>query len=223
MPSRNIVKVFAEKEYYHIYNRGVAKQRIFLSDEDKEYFLGLFDRYLNIDNSEIDSRNLEYQKYNDQLELLCFCLMENHFHFVFWIEKDNKSITNLMRCICTSYTMYFNRKYNRVGPLFQSNYKASRITSDPYLLHISRYIHLNPKNIYKNYKYSSYSSYISSNKFNWLKPNRMLNLFELNDYEKFVGEYYLYIKDYFDPDTELVDNYLPQVGPAETAENYLPS
>lgn len=81
--------------------------------------------------------------------------------------------------------MYFNLKYDRVGPLFQSRYKASIINNDPYLIHISRYIHLNPSD-YENYKYSSYQSYLGENTYPWLKISKILDLFKNSDYEEFV-------------------------------------
>lgn len=182
MPSKNIIKNFGEKQYYHIYNRGVNKECIFKDDIDKDYFLSLLDRHLNPENKLVDKRNVEYKKYHENIELLSYCLMDNHYHFLFWIEKDKDSITKFMRSIGTAYTMYFNLKYKRVGPLFQSNYKASRIDNDMYLYFISRYIHENPSD-YKNYIYSSYSAHKAGgySTVPWLKPDRII---ALSDFER---------------------------------------
>jgi len=69
--------------------------------------------------------------------------MENHFHLILkQISRD--AITTFMRCIMNSYTKYFNKKYERVGPLFQGKFKALLVDKDEYLLHLTRYIHLNP-------------------------------------------------------------------------------
>lgn len=188
MPAKNIVKQFESGHYYHIYNRGVAKQKIFLDQTDKRYFTSLFDRHLNPHTSPVDSLNVPYKKFNGDLELLAYCLMGNHFHMLFYLGGDVTAISELMHSLGTAYTMYFNRKYKRVGPLFQGAYKAVRITSDSYLLHISRYIHLNPRE-YQTYKYSSLSAYLSGQPEPWLQPHRILDLFEDEDYEVFLEDY----------------------------------
>jgi putative transposase len=83
MPGRNTIKTYAINQYYHVYNRGVAKNPIFLDDQDKDYFLKLIDRYLNPDAIDEKNKSSTYTKYHDTLDLLCFCLMDKHFHLVF--------------------------------------------------------------------------------------------------------------------------------------------
>ena len=83
--------------------------------------------------------------------------------------------------------MYFNKKYNRVGPLFQQRYRAVLIGDDSYLLHISRYIHLNPNN-YMNYEWSSLPYYLGNKHASWVKPGQVLELFDDN-YISFVRDY----------------------------------
>jgi putative transposase len=188
MPAKNIVKTFIPGNYYHVYNRGVAKLPIFLDQADKRYFLKLLDRHLNPDNKSLDQNNQPYKKFHDDIELLCYCLMKNHFHLLIHLGGGVTAISEFMRCIGTSYTMYFNLKYRRVGPLFQGVYKASCISDDSYLLHITRYIHLNPRR-YKTYKYSSLIAYLGCKPAPWLKPQRMLDLFEGDDYLTFLEDY----------------------------------
>lgn len=188
MPGKNIVKQYVNHNYYHVYNRGVAKQSIFLDHADKRYFLKLFDRHLNPNSEQIDKLGMPYKKFAPELELLCYCLMGNHYHLLFYLGSDETAISEIMRSIGTSYTMYFNLKYKRVGSLFQGTYKASRISSDNYLLHISRYIHLNPRE-YKTYKYSSLGAYLYGNREPWLKPQKILSLFEDENYLEFVQDY----------------------------------
>jgi hypothetical protein len=95
----------------------------------------------------------------------------------------------LMRGIMTSYSVYFNRKYGKSGPLFESRYKASRISSDTYLQHISRYIHLNPRS-YRRYTYSSYRAYVTGAGPEWLQPQRIIELFSGREaYAEFVSDY----------------------------------
>ncbi len=189
MPAKNIVKQLVPDSYYHVYNRGVAKQLIFLDQSDKRYFLQILDRHLNLDNKNTDKAGVEYKKYKS-INLLCYCLMGNHYHLLIHVDMVPGELTFLMRSIGTSYTMYFNLKYKRVGPLFQGSYKAVRITEEPYLLHISRYIHLNPRE-FETYKYSSLQDYLDPQKKRnkWIKPEKILELFEGNDYLAFVKEY----------------------------------
>jgi putative transposase len=188
MPAKNVVKSYEVDSYYHIYNRGVAKQKIFLDQADKRYFLKLIDRHLNPKSKVTDQYGAPYRKFNTSIELLCFCLMGNHYHMLIYLKEDLTAITELMRSMGTAYTMYFNLKYRRVGPVFQGTFKASRISSDSYLLHISRYIHLNPRE-YLTYKYSSLSAYLDGAERPWLQPQKIQSLFGKNDYLEFLQDY----------------------------------
>jgi putative transposase len=191
MPSKHIVKRYAEDSYYHIYNRGVNRANVFNKPEDYWYFLSLFKRHLSNESS-FDKYGREVAHLTSDVELLAFCLMPNHFHLLVY-NINQRGITNLMQRILTAYSMYFNKKYKRVGSLFQSTYKASLIDKDNYLIHISRYIHLNPQDIdvsYKNYDYSSYEYYTKKLNAEWLHPDKILDLFNgQDDYIKFVSDY----------------------------------
>lgn len=188
MPAKNVNKTLSPNQYYHVYNRGVAKQKIFIDESDKKYFLRLLDRYLNSANDQVDGAGITYKKFDKDLELLCYCLMGNHFHMMFYLGNDMTAMTEFMRRIGTAYTMYFNLKYKRVGPLFQGTYKASHITSDSYLLHISRYIHMNPSR-YMTYRYSSLRSYLDGVNPAFLKVEKIHALFKRGTYASFLKEY----------------------------------
>jgi putative transposase len=162
-----------------------------MDDEDYRYFLGLFDRHLG--SKVTIYRYKESPNYSKKLELIAYCLMPNHFHIlIYQIEKDG--MEKLMRSVGTAYTMYFNKKYKRVGSLFQDRYKAVMISDDSYYAHISRYIHLNPLDInndYKTYQYSSLNGWLNdSERPNWLKPDRVKCEFRNNkDYTEFLDSY----------------------------------
>jgi len=188
MPARNVVKQYVEDAYYHVYNRGVEKRTIFLDEQDYVMFLGLLKRHLTR-SKEQSPRGILYESYAGRVELLSFCLMPNHFHLLFYLNNDPAAISGLMRRVSGTYTAYFNRKYERVGPLFQGVYKASRIDSDPYLLHISRYIHRNPKDYY-NWPYSSLPYYLHGKKADWVVPNKIYQLYEWGTYESFLNDDY---------------------------------
>lgn len=186
MASKNRLKDYVDDSYYHVYNRGVNKRKIFLDSDDYAVFLNLLKRYLSKKPVK-DNKQREYDWLYERLELLAFCLMPNHFHLLVY-QHDEQAMTRLMRGVMTSYTTYFNKKYKRIGPLFQDRFKASRITEDPYLLHISRYIHLNPSS-YKTWEFTSLPYYMSEKNAEWVRPERILDLFEKNSYAKFVSDY----------------------------------
>ena len=99
-------------------------------------------------------------------------------------------MTNLFKNLITTYGIYFNKKYTRVGPLFQSRFRASLITNDAYLDHISRYIHLNPHD-YKTWRYSSLPYYLNKQEASWLKPQRILRISgdTPDSYMQFLADY----------------------------------
>ena len=173
MPAKNSVKQFVENGYYHLYNRGVEKRDIFLNDQDYAVFLHYLKKYLD---PELGS---DPHSIANEIDLLAFCLMPNHFHLLVR-QRTISGITKLIRAICTNYVMYFNKKYERVGTLFQGKYKAALIGDDNYLLHISRYIHLNPfpGSDPKAYKYSSYRYYLGHKNALWVKPEEILRFFK---------------------------------------------
>lgn len=187
MPSKNREKVYLPQTYYHIYNRGVNKRRIFADQDDYAVFLNLLKRYLD-DQPTKDSKGREYDWLHNDIELLAFCLMPNHFHLFIYQEKPD-AMTRLMRGVATAYTTYFNKKYHRIGPLFQDRFKASMVSRDDYLIHISRYIHLNPKT-YKSWRFSSLPYYLGNKQAGWVRPDKVLESFSsARDYAQFLADY----------------------------------
>ncbi len=153
MPPRNTIKNYYIGCYYHIYNRGVEKRDIFLDQSDYHFFINRMRENLG------DNPN---KNHSDNVELGAFCLMPNHFHMILQ-NKSAKGIEGFMRSSLTSYSLYFNRKYNRVGHLFQSCYKASLLKGEGQLLIKSRYIHRNPLDLgadLKEYPYSNYKDFL---------------------------------------------------------------
>lgn len=184
MPSRNIVKVYDVNTYYHIYNRGVEKRKIFLDDQDYSVFIGLFKRHLG-KMPEVDRVGREYNWLADDVEIIAFCLIPNHFHLLVY-QVEMNAITELLRAVCSSYVTYFNKKYDRVGTLFQGNFKAVKVNNDNYLIHLTRYIHRNPSN-YLNWEWSSLSYWVGDKSAFWIKPQR-LNDMTSEQYLDFVND-----------------------------------
>lgn len=189
------MKHFQNETTYHLYNRGVAKSQIFLDEQDYEAFIRRLQLILLPAN---EAEKLQHSKnrirlinYYDKVNLQAFCLMPNHFHFMMYQVKQT-AITDFMRTLCTSYSMYFNIKYGRVGPLFQERFKAALVNSDSYLLHLSRYIHNNPlalnRDVYQ-YPFSSLQYYYQSHAPGWLKLKPVEDLFENPaEYRRFTQE-----------------------------------
>lgn len=196
MPHKNTVRHYVIDSYYHIYNRGVEKREIFLEKQDYEHFLELIEDYLTPKPSPPGKlvRDTTYwrSRLDGGITLLCFCLMPNHFHLLIKQTKEN-SITKLMRRLSNAYVRYFNKKYNRVGGLFQGKFKAAHIDNENYLFHLSRYIHRNPEvGPLDRYPYSSYQYYLGKPKPPWLNPTEIISHFSSSVpslfYKSFVEE-----------------------------------
>lgn len=126
--------------HYHIYNRGNARQNVFLDEDDYRFFLLRLRQNLRArGNEERHFRPLPPNSFT----LISYCLMPNHFHLQ--IRQNSDLPTGvLIGKICTSYSMYFNKKYDRVGHIFQDRFKQASIEDDRYFLWLASYIHLNP-------------------------------------------------------------------------------
>lgn len=203
MPARNSLKTQLPNTFYHVYNRGVEKRKIFLDEQDYSVFLSYLKTYLEPKNEEelfkifaspLSSwkekdradKELHLKNYFGKLELACYALMPNHFHFL--IRQITPSLNFFMGSLGTRYGMYFNKKYKRDGSLFQDVYKAVTIESEEQLLHLSRYIHLNPKG--KSVP-SSLPDYFNERNTNWIKRGHILDYFSKNNpagsYKEFLG------------------------------------
>lgn len=189
MPAKNVRKIYLPDTYYHVYNRGVNKQPIFLDDQDYTVFLSLLKRYLDPSAAHKRSNGVHYAPLYEKVNLLAYCLMPNHFH-LFLYQYTEDGMSSLLRNVSVSYGMYFNHKYSRVGPIFQQRYRAVRITDDAQLMHITRYIHLNP-DTYARWPWSSLKYYDGSTYAKWLSTSRVLELFDYDPtaYRKFIDDY----------------------------------
>lgn len=213
MPAKNSLKTYIENGFYHIYNRGVEKRNIFMDEQDYRVFLSYLKLYLlPVEESVNDINNIRELAYQDnkiqisrlytlnnffnKINLVSYVLMPNHFHLELQ-QVGKKDIEIFMRSLITKYTIYFNRKYKRVGHLFQGRYKAALILGEEYLVHLSRYIHLNPLELItkeqrlESYPWSSYSAYINNLQINWLKKDFILSSFikDQKSYKKFVEDH----------------------------------
>lgn len=142
-----IPREYSETGIYHIMVRGNARENVFIDNQDKGRLLKII-----------------FEKKKDELFLLyAYCIMNNHAHFV--LKEMKESISNSMKKITTSYAIYFNKKYNRVGHVFQDRFRSEVIKNDSYLLSAIRYVHNNPEKAgianKEEYPWSSYQFYNS--------------------------------------------------------------
>lgn len=203
MPAKHSVKVFIPGRFYHVYNRGVAKGEIFLDERDYLVFLRFLKEYLLPEDHDdlrilqgINPRRIPMNCCG-MVELHTFCLMPNHFHLLIKLLTV-EGMTRFMKALGTNYAMTFNQRYERVGPLFQGVYKSVMIETEAQLLHLSRYIHRNPRKLLardqplQGYSYSSYLNYLGMVRQDWLKTEEILGYFAAKnprgDYERFVNE-----------------------------------
>ncbi len=214
MPAKNSIKQYSENGYYHIYNRGVEKRKIFLDRQDYSVFLSYLKEYLLPKDEETLSKKLSnptisplerdnilkalrMNNFSDTISLLAYCLMPNHFHFMIK-QAESQSIDKLMNSLGTRYTMYFNKKHKRVGSLYQGVYKAVLIDSNEQLIHLSRYIHKQALALQGQAlqilsgQPNSYPDYIGERKTEWIHPKEVLSFFSKANssisYKSFVGQ-----------------------------------
>lgn len=183
MPYRNRIKDYRAESYYHLYARGVNRQKIFKQKSDYTYFLYLLKKYLSPDFEEKRSINgfedlFPVNSVSDELILHAYCLMPNHFHLLVYNKVEN-GIQGLMRRVLTSYVSVFNKKHSREGPLIQGSYRSVLISGEEQLIYASRYIHLNPLKSglvisLNEYPYSSLKYYIKNKSTKWLLLNTIL-------------------------------------------------
>ena len=196
---------------YHVYNRGVEKRDIFTKDGDRMRFLYsliIFNSTEDADNerhyfepnfSNLTEVGLRYSDQKKLVKIHAFVLMRNHYHLMIEQVEDN-GITTFMRKLGTGYTNYFNKKYERVGALFQGKYKAISLEEQRQFLYLPYYIHLNPLDVvepeWKNgkinnlknalkfletYKWSSHLDYLGEKNFPSILDTNMLSEFYGNE------------------------------------------
>jgi len=183
---------FTENEYYHIYSRGVEKRKIFMNTKDYNRFMALL--YIMNQNNQfiignfLQNKSKELQdvfmekREKTLVSILGYCLMPNHFHLILY-EHTEGGITKFMGKLLTAYSMYFNTKYERSGPLLTHPFRSEYIDSESQFMYIFSYIHLNPlsiinkkwkedgiknkkeaKEFLENYQFSSYQDFLGSSR-----------------------------------------------------------
>ena len=201
---------FSVGEFYHIYNRGNNKSKIFFDDTDKERFQKLL--YVCNSNKPVVFKTIQgmpldkIERGQTLVDIGVYCSMPNHFHLLLH-EKSEGGVSLFLEKLSTAYSMYFNKKYDRTGKLFEGRFQATHVGNDNYLKYLFAYIHLNPvkiidpnwkengiknrdkaKKYLENYKYSSYLDYLDKKRIERIILNKKVfpdyfgNFKEFNQY-----------------------------------------
>lgn len=211
MPSTRKL-VFANSCYYHVFNRGLDRRDVFTSSREYLHAKKLvsyysfhkppvkYSKYVKLH----DSRKVQIQESLTQkaVEVIAYCFMPNHFHFLLRQEVEG-GVTEFASNFTNSYTKYFNLRHKRLGPLFQGLFKAVYVESDEQLVHLSRYIHLNPVTSHiiqfgdlSTYPWSSYIEYAGNSKQHIASSQIIRSFFkDQSDYVSFCKDQVGYARE----------------------------
>lgn len=186
---------------YHICNKSIANYEIFGSPSNGQRFIETVDYYNRYpvwtsfsvalkQKNGYQYDNILFSKPDALIKILSYCIMPDHYHLLFKVMSE-KVISKYISDVENSFTRYFNLKHNRKGPLWQSRYRCVLIKSNEQLLHVSRYIHLNPTtnglvDFSEKWEYSSYKDIISNQSV--LDNLGEFSIKDRNKYKKFVED-----------------------------------
>ena len=174
MPQRNTD--LCAGEYYHLYNRGHNRERICFERENYAFFLRRLRKYVV-----------------PIADVVAYCLMPTHYHLLVLLKEAD--LSHRMQLLSISYTKAMNKRYDRVGSLFQGAFQAKHVDENNYLVHLSRYIHLNPVlgglvERPEDWEFSSYREYIGMRDGTLPQPEIVLTQFPSAEaYREFVESY----------------------------------
>ncbi|KKP57711.1 MAG: Transposase [Candidatus Moranbacteria bacterium GW2011_GWF1_34_10] len=216
--------IFANDEYYHVYNRGVDKRDVFMDGDDYLRFITSMKEFNRVDPiGSLYEKRMKFQKdsgskspnskgllepKSELVEIICYCLNSNHYHFILK-QKSERGIEKFMHKVSMGYTNYFNKRNNRSGSLFQGPFKSIHIDTNEYLLHLSAYVNRN--DFIHGYdkiewQYSSYLDYIGKRNGKLCNKEIILGQFkDAKEYEDFVKKTGDYFKDKKEMDGYLLE------------------
>jgi putative transposase len=176
MVKRNVK--FLRGKYFHIYNRGANKKKIFFEEENYFYLL----------------KKLKHYSKKYEFSVIAYCLMPNHFHFVFRQDGDNP-LNIPIAFLFNGYTKAVNKRYNRTGTLFEGPFKSIEVENVNYLLELCRYIHRNPVDDglvekLEDWKFSNYLEWIGT------RNGTLVDLKFRDKHFKDAKNYESYVKDH---------------------------
>lgn len=190
-------RTFPQGELFHICNKSISHYKIFRSEKLLNRFFLTINYYNNIQlkislsgalREKICLPNILFRHVKNIVYILAFCIMPDHYHLLVKINNE-ELFSRYINNIQNSYTRYYNKLNSRKGPLWQSRFKSIYIPNNATLLHVHRYIHLNPTTAHivekpQDWKWSSYYSYITDRKI--LAINSEISIKSISFYRKFV-------------------------------------
>ncbi len=169
-------RFFEVGHFYHVMTKSIAGYVVFNSTSDYDRMKEMmefykfynvpfrFSSYKKLKESKKTKKNIDLSAYNKLVDILAYCIMPTHIHILL-TPLHNNGVSVYLQNLLNSYTRYFNEKNRRKGPLWQGRFKSVAVNSDEQLLHLTRYIHLNPTSSGlvdkpEDWKYSSYREYV---------------------------------------------------------------
>ncbi len=202
------------KQIYHIFNRGTDKRKIFLTKNDYERFLINMKIFNDSDVGQhhLDRFDTEHPELNKKsahplVDVLCFCLMPNHYHLLL-LQREENGISKYLHKLQMGYSKYFNMLYERSGNLFQGAYKVVEVNKDSQFKYVPLYIHMNPLDLIENgwkekgirnvkrgleflekYRWSSLKDYISDSPAPYLETKIISSLYSSEDWKEEIRDF----------------------------------
>jgi putative transposase len=141
---------FTQGQYYHVYNRGAGKANIFFLEDNYRYLVRIIER--------------SYQKYG--VSMIAYCLMPNHYHFLLR-QETARELSKFVNVVFNGYVQAVNVQLGRTGTLFEGRFRHKCVAEWKYLIHLCRYIHLNPVKAHlvatpEEWQYSNYQEWIGA-------------------------------------------------------------
>lgn len=195
MPAKNLRRVAEGGTYSHVYNKGVENRTIFEDEADYQVFLSFLEDYLSAPKAH-ESTKTDFtikgrafkgvphqpKNYFNKVELVAYCLKPDHFHLLLH-QKKHKSLQAFIRSLCTRYSIYFNKKYNRAGSLFDGPYKSVHIRDEENLALLAHHLH-------KHGDQSSFPEFSGHRETPWVKTKVVLaTLSGQGDYSAYINNY----------------------------------
>jgi len=183
--------------FYHVFTRSIAQYRIFNNKREMSRFIESLSHYQLKSHERKFSKHIKLQdKINPDnpeklVDIVAYCIMPTHIHLILKQLSEN-GISIFMSNVLNSYTRYFNIKHIRKGPLWEGRFKSALIKNNEYLLHLTRYIHLNPTTAFlvnkpHEWKESSYKEYLNTTEQKLTNTDGLFD-FDSDTYKKFVED-----------------------------------
>jgi len=181
---------FVNDEYYHVFNRGVDKRKIFTTKDEMYFFFNRLSALNNTDSSKKTSNKRNYKKDSavfgdgDKLvKIVAYCLLPNHFHLLLKQQSEN-GISIFMQRLGTSYTKFFNDHNDRTGSLFQGKFKASHLSGEFALPTLSAYVNLN----YKHHKIDPRENLVKTSLFEYFNEELGVSICDKDEVSNIIKE-----------------------------------